>query len=504
MIDLDRVSKQYEKGQPAVDEISLHVDKGEFVFVVGESGAGKSTLIKLLMKELEPTHGIITVNGYVLNTMKHRQIPKYRRQIGVVYQDFRLLPEMTVYENVAFAQHVIEAPAREIRKRVPEALREVGLAEKYKSLPRQLSGGEQQRVAIARAVVNRPKILLADEPTGNLDPRNSLEIMKLLEESESSRCTEALSPTTSRKEVTLKLSSFGYHVKQGFKNIGRNKMFSIASIATMTACIFIFGAFFSIIMNVNAIRTDLEQRVGVTVFMNEGVTDDQMTQIGDQIKAIDHVTSVTFTSADEAWSQYQEEYFESNPALAEGFSDNPLANSANFTVLVDKIENQDAVVSQIKAIDGVRQVNQSSGAATTLKSFNRLFTMLSVAIIAVLLVVSVILISNTINVGIEVRKDEIGIMKLIGATDSFVRAPFVVEGLILGLIGSVIPMVILYFGYNALMTKVLTKFGFLSSMSGVLLSVKQVFVYVGPVSLILGLGIGLTGAIITVKKHLQV
>ncbi len=281
-------------------------------------------------------------------------------------------------------------------------------------------------------------------------------------------------------------------------------MFSIASIATMTACIFIFGAFFSIIMNVNAIRTDLEQRVGVTVFMNEGVTGDQMTQIGDQIKAIDHVTSVTFTSADAAWSQYQAEYFESNPALAEGFSDNPLANSANFTVLVDKIENQDAVVSQIRAIDGIRQVNQSSGAATTLKSFNRLFTTLSVAIIAVLLIVSVILISNTINVGIEVRKDEIGIMKLIGATDSFVRAPFVVEGLILGLIGSVIPMVILYFGYNALMTRVLTKFGFLSSMSGVLLSVRQVFVYVGPVSLVLGLGIGLTGAIITVRKHLQV
>ena len=281
-------------------------------------------------------------------------------------------------------------------------------------------------------------------------------------------------------------------------------MFSIASIATMTACIFIFGAFFSIIMNVNAIRTDLEQRVGVTVFMNEGVTGDQMTQIGDQIKAIDHVTSVTFTSADAAWSQYQAEYFESNPALAEGFSDNPLANSANFTVLVDKIENQDAVVSQIRAIDGVRQVNQSSGAATTLKSFNRLFTTLSVAIIAVLLIVSVILISNTINVGIEVRKDEIGIMKLIGATDSFVRAPFVVEGLILGLIGSVIPMVILYFGYNALMTRVLTKFGFLSSMSGVLLGVRQVFVYVGPVSLVLGLGIGLTGAIITVRKHLQV
>ena len=181
MIDLDRVSKSYEKGQPAVDEISLHVDKGEFVFVVGDSGSGKSTLISLLMKELEPTHGIITVNGHVLNTMKHKAIPAYRREIGVVFQDFRLLNDRDVYENVAFAQHVIECPSRSIRKRVPEVLRMVGLAEKYKSLPLQLSGGEQQRVAVARAIVNRPQILLADEPTGNLDPHNSYEIMKLLE-----------------------------------------------------------------------------------------------------------------------------------------------------------------------------------------------------------------------------------------------------------------------------------------------------------------------------------
>lgn len=182
MIDLDCVSKTYEKGQSAVDEISLHVDKGEFVFVVGDSGSGKSTLIRLLLKELEPTHGIITVNGHVLNTMKHKNIPAYRREVGVVFQDFRLLGDRNVYENVAFAQHVIEYPNRVIRKSVPETLRMVGLAEKYKSLPRQLSGGEQQRVAVARAIVNRPQILLADEPTGNLDPRNSFEIMKLLEE----------------------------------------------------------------------------------------------------------------------------------------------------------------------------------------------------------------------------------------------------------------------------------------------------------------------------------
>lgn len=182
MIDLDRVSKAYAKGQPAVDEISLHVDKGEFVFVVGDSGSGKSTLIKLLLKELEPTQGILTVNGQVLNTMKRRKIAKYRRGIGVVFQDFRLLADRNVYENVAFALRVCEYPGRLIKKRVPEILRLVGLAEKYKSLPKQLSGGEQQRVAIARALVNHPDILLADEPTGNLDPNNSYEIMKLLEE----------------------------------------------------------------------------------------------------------------------------------------------------------------------------------------------------------------------------------------------------------------------------------------------------------------------------------
>lgn len=180
MIDLDRVSKSYNKGQPAVDAISLHVDKGEFVFVVGESGSGKSTLIKLLLRELEPTNGIITVNGHVLNTMRRGAIPKYRREIGVVFQDFRLLNDRNVYENVAFAQRVVEAPGRIIRRRVPETLQLVGLAEKYKSKPLQLSGGEQQRVAVARAIVNRPALLLCDEPTGNLDPKNSYEIMKLL------------------------------------------------------------------------------------------------------------------------------------------------------------------------------------------------------------------------------------------------------------------------------------------------------------------------------------
>ena len=182
MIDLVDVSKSYGPGLPAVNHANLHIDKGEFVFIVGNSGSGKTTLVKLLMKELDSTSGQITVSGERLEKMKHRRVAKYRRKLGVVFQDFRLLKDRNVYENVAFAQRVVNRPTRVIRKRVPEVLQEVGLAGKYKSFPDELSGGEQQRVALARALVNRPDILLADEPTGNLDPKTSEEIMKLLEQ----------------------------------------------------------------------------------------------------------------------------------------------------------------------------------------------------------------------------------------------------------------------------------------------------------------------------------
>ena len=174
MITMENVSKAYVEGIPAIKNISLHIDRGEFVFIVGDSGSGKSTLIKLLLKELEPTSGKITVNGQNLGRLKRKQIPRYRRKIGVVFQDFRLLKDRN-------AQRVIMTPTRKIRREVPKMLSLIGLAEKYKSFPKQLSGGEQQRVALARALVNHPDLLLADEPTGNLDPKNSWEIMKLLE-----------------------------------------------------------------------------------------------------------------------------------------------------------------------------------------------------------------------------------------------------------------------------------------------------------------------------------
>ena len=182
MIRLDHVSKSYEAGKPALEDVTIHIDPGEFVFVVGDSGSGKSTLIRLLLKELEPTKGKIYINGQDLKKVTHKKVPMYRRNVGVVFQNFRLLPDRNVYENVAFAMKVVECSNREIKKKVPTILSLVGHAAKYRSKPSQLSGGEQQRVAIARALVNEPKIILADEPTGNLDSDNTWEIMRLLDE----------------------------------------------------------------------------------------------------------------------------------------------------------------------------------------------------------------------------------------------------------------------------------------------------------------------------------
>ncbi len=200
MITLENVVKSYSTGAPALNGISLHIEAGEFVFIVGDSGSGKSTLIKLLLRELMPTSGTIVVNNMDVAGLRHKQIPKYRRSLGVVFQDFRLLKDRNVYENVAFAQRIVQTPNKEIKKNVPSILSTVGLAGKYKARPRQLSGGEQQRVALARALVNNPPILLADEPTGNLDPKNSWEIMKLLEEI-NARGTTVLVVTHNREIV---------------------------------------------------------------------------------------------------------------------------------------------------------------------------------------------------------------------------------------------------------------------------------------------------------------
>lgn len=214
MIILDHVKMKYPGSKTyALDDISIKIEKGEFVFIVGTSGSGKSTLMKLLLKELDPTAGKIAVAGFDYHKMKRKAIPKLRRRIGFVFQNFRLLKDRTVYENVAFAQRVIETPSRYIRRQVPAMLTLVGLADKYKSYPKQLSGGEQQRVALARALVNKPEILLADEPTGNLDPKNSWEIMRLLEDVNKKGTTVVV--VTHNKEIVNMMQKRVITLKKG-------------------------------------------------------------------------------------------------------------------------------------------------------------------------------------------------------------------------------------------------------------------------------------------------
>ena len=250
----------------------------------------------------------------------------------------------------------------------------------------------------------------------------------------------------------MRISTIGYSAKQGVKNIWRNKMFSLASIATMGACIFLFGLFFALIINFTYILKNVETNVGITVFFDEGLDQASIDMIGQEIRnRTDIVTVCNYVSADEAWESYAEQYFEGNTEAAEGFKankDNPLANSAHYQVYVNEIENQDELVSYIKELDGVRQVNQSQKASSTLSTVNRLIATVSVIIIVILLAGSVFLISNTVAVGISVRKEEIGIMKLIGATNTFVRLPFILEGILIGLIGAAIPLTALYFLYN--------------------------------------------------------
>lgn len=303
----------------------------------------------------------------------------------------------------------------------------------------------------------------------------------------------------------MRLSSLVYVIKQGFKNIWHNLMFSLASVATMVACIFLFSLFFAVLVNLDSVVKDVEQEVGVTVFFVDDTPQERIEAIGEEIWAFDGVVDVDYTSAEEAWAEMQEDYFEGDPALAESFgTDNPLANSSSYTVQIDEIEKQNELVTYIEGLEGVSKVNQSAAAVQTLSSFNKLVGYASMVIIAILLIVSVFLISNTVNVGINVRKNEIAIMKWIGATDLFVRAPFIVEGMILGFIGALIPLGVFYVAYDKIINMIIDRFSLLGSLADATVPAIELFKVLLPAGLVLGVGIGLVGSIITVRKHLKV
>lgn len=302
----------------------------------------------------------------------------------------------------------------------------------------------------------------------------------------------------------MRISTVGYTMKQGVKNIGRNKLFSLASVATMAACIFLFGLFFSVILNFNYIVKKAEEGVAITVFFEENLENSKVEAIGDALRDRDDVLKVTYVSADEAWDTFKDEYFRESKDLAEGFKDdNPLAGSDNYEVYMKDVESQKEVVKFAEGLDGVRKVNKSDVVAKTLSSVNKLILYVSAAIILILLIVTVFLISNTVTIGITVRKEEIAIMKYIGAKDYFVRGPFIVEGILIGLVGAAIPLAGLYVVYDKAIDYIMTRFSILNNILD-FMPVWDVYKILLPTGLLLGVGIGFIGSFFTIRKHLKV
>ena len=304
--------------------------------------------------------------------------------------------------------------------------------------------------------------------------------------------------------MKMKISTFGYTIKQGIKNIWTNKMFSIASIATMAACIFMFGMFYAIVANFQHVVKDVESSVAITVFFDEGTTQDEIDEIGQKIAMRPEVSSFNFVSADEAWEEYKLEYFDGDEAAAASFgSDNPLSDKANYEIYMEDISQQSSLVSYLEGQDHISKVRQSEMVANTLTDFNRLVSIVSAVIIVILICVAVFLISNTVRTGIAVRREEIGIMKMIGATDFFVRAPFIVEGILIGLIGAAIPLGVMLFVYRQTVEYVMNRFELLSGIIQ-FLPIGTFYPTMAAIALALGGGLGFFVSFFTIRRELRV
>lgn len=301
-----------------------------------------------------------------------------------------------------------------------------------------------------------------------------------------------------------KSSPFFYCLGQGLRSIARNKVFSLASIATVAACVFLIGVFLAAIFNMNHVVRQAEESVCVTVFFDSTLEEEDIINIGAEVREWPEVSSTSYISADQAWTNFKNAYFKDRPDLAEGFAnDNPLANSASYEVYLYDIEIQDEICERLLGLEGIRQVNRSEITADALSDIGRVLGIISIALIVVLLAVSIFLIANTIVTGITVRKEEIQIMKYVGATDFFVKSPFVFEGVLIGIIGALVPLVILFLVYDGAISYIM---GQLQTLTNVFefLHVWDIFKIVGPVSIVIGAGIGLVGSMIATGKHLKV
>ena len=298
----------------------------------------------------------------------------------------------------------------------------------------------------------------------------------------------------------MRISTFFYTIKQGIINIFRNKWFSLASIATISACLFLFGLFFAVLTNVENIVKTAQEGVSVTVFFDEGISEERIVEIGEMIDKRPEVSKKRFISAEEAWETFKVEYL---GEYSDGFTENPLADSASYEIYMNDVSMQPALVTYLEGVEGIRTVNRSEITAASLTGINALIAYVSIGIITILFAVSIFLISNTVTIGISVRKEEISIMKYIGATDFFVRSPFVIEGMLIGVVGALIPLGLIFVIYNHVIEYIVTEFAAISNLLA-FIPVEKVFAQLLPISLIMGVGIGFLGSITTVRKHLKV
>ena len=304
--------------------------------------------------------------------------------------------------------------------------------------------------------------------------------------------------------IQMKIRTFFYSLKQGFVNLKRNRLFTLASVGTITACIFLIGLFYAVLTNIQYIVKSAEANVCIEIFFEEEATDEQIKEIGEKIKKRAEFGTIRYISPEEAWENYKQQYFADAPELAEGFAnDNPLADSDSYKVTLNDVSMQDVFVDFVEGLEGVRKVNYSESTAEAFTDFGKMVGFISASIIIILLAVGIFLISNTIMIGIAVRKEEIAIMKLMGAKDTFVRAPFLVEGVVIGLLGAIVPLGALYLVYKKVIVYILEQFRGIETVVS-LLPITEVFGVLVPAALIIGGGIGVIGSYITIRKHLRV
>jgi len=454
-------------------------------------------------------------------------LAEYRRKIGFIFQDYRLLPKLTVYENIAFAMEMICCQAKTIRREVPLVLSMVGLSDKAKYYPDELSGGEQQRVAIARAIINKPETVIADEPTGNLDLETSKEIMKILYEI-NRRGTTVIMATHDREivnhfhrrvvelkngiiirddqgtgDMTMNPKKISYIFKQAFKSMWRNRMMGAASIGSVTAVLIILGFVLIIVLNVNNMAMVAKETFDqIAVYIGEGVDDEQIEEMGRAFRQIDGVMAVAFQTKDYALESVKKDWGE-DAILLQDLRHNPFPDT--YIVQLSDVSKSDEVIAKLQTFEGVERVRYYQDAVNTLIKLSEFVKRFGAAIIIVLLLISVFIISNTIKITVLSRQREIELMQYIGATNGYVRGPFILEGIMLGLLGSVVAILLIMLGYNYTINYLAGRYvALISGMSGYLVGVEMVINDLIIIFMTIGIGIGILGSLVSLKKFLSI